>query len=137
MVSVTGARALVCGDGAVSSGALLTIVDRGGFRVLASVDSPERLLWMAATSQPEVIVLHLGVVGFTGLHVVRILKAVAPGCAVVLLSPFVSLRTPAIESGAYDLVDSEDLRELQRCLERLRREPTPNGDLTLGSAPTP
>lgn len=130
------ARALVCGDGAASGGALQTIVDRSGFRVLASVDSAERLLWMAATSRPDVIVLHLGVVGFCGLRIVGILKAVDPDCAVVLVSPFVTLRGPAMEAGAYDLVDADDLRDLQRCLARLRDDATRSDGVALGSTPT-
>lgn len=55
----------------------------------------------------------------------------APGCAVVVLSPFGALRNAALEAGAYDLVDPCDLRDLERCLDRLMRE-TP----TDGSSPT-
>lgn len=86
------------------------------------MDSAEDLLGVAGGVQTRVVLLDLALAGVAGLRIIPALRAVAPDCDIVLLSSFGSLRTAAIQAGAYDLVDPCDLRQLEHCLDRLRVE---------------
>ena len=92
-----------------------------GFEMVASVESAGEALVAASLSEPDVVVVDLALTGDLGLKVISALRTAQPSCAVVVLSPFPSLRGPALEAGAYDFVadSSSDLRELERCMRRL------------------
>lgn len=115
--------------------ALTAILTRRGFTIVATLESAEALLRAAGGTQANVILLDLSLAGVAGVRIVPALLTVAPGCAVILLSPFGGLRGAAVEAGAYDLVDPSDLRDLERCLDRLSTETRVDGpavEATLG-----
>ncbi len=95
------------------------MLTRKGFGPLAAVESAEELLAGAGRPGVRVIVLDLALAGMAGLGIISPLLAVAPNAAIVVLSPFAGLRTAAVQGGAYDLLDPQDLRDLDRCLDRL------------------
>ena len=121
-VALVAAGALICEGDLACRRAIRAILTRRGFTVMTTVDTAEELLRAAAGQQTSVILMELALAGRAGLRIIPALGAVAPGCAVVLLSPFSDLRRAAIEAGAYDLVDPRDLRDLERCLDRLASE---------------
>lgn len=121
-MTVFHAGGVICEDDVAACRALDAILTRRGYTVLATVSSAEELLRAVAGLQAQVILIELALAGLAGLRILPALAAVAPGCAVVVLSPFVDLRPSAIEAGAYDLVDTRDLRDLDRCLDRLVAE---------------
>lgn len=124
--AVTGSllRGLVCDDAPASRHAVEAILTRSGFEVVGSFGSVPETLLAAELSAPDVIVLDLALAGDLGLRVIAALQAARPGCAVVVLSPFASLRGSTLEAGAYDFVPDPglDLRELERCIRRLAGE---------------
>lgn len=100
------------------------ILARCGFDLVGSVESAGDALVAVELATPDVVVVDLTLTGDLGVRVVTALRAAQPRCAVVVLSPFPSLRQSALEAGAYDFVadSSSDLRELERCLRRLADE---------------
>jgi DNA-binding response OmpR family regulator len=102
--------------------AVITTMERGGFTVVVLPGPVSGLLSQAGDHAPALFVLDLASSGFGGLRLVGALRARLPDCAIVLLSPFESLRERALEAGAYDLVGRDDLRTLAACLRRLNAE---------------
>lgn len=100
---------------------------RKGFTHIEAVTSVEQLVRIARRPDVGVILLDLALAGMAGLGIVATLRAVAPGSAIVLLCPFSGLRAAAVEAGVYDFVDPHDLRDLDRCLDRLVAESESNG----------
>ncbi len=98
------------------------MLTRKGFAPLVTVESAEELLAGAGRPGVRVILLDLALAGLAGLGIIPPLLAVAPNAAIVVLSPFAGLRAAALQGGAYDLVDPQDLRDLDRCLDRLVAE---------------
>lgn len=95
---------------------------RCGMEVGAEVADIDRARVAAELLRPEVIVIDLAVVGFGGLRgALPTLAAVAPrSCVLVLASPaFSGLRGVAAAAGALDLVETSDLRPLERTLRQL------------------
>ena len=118
MTPVTGGG-LICEDDVGCSRALGAMLTRKGFGIVATVSSVDELLTTAAHADVRVILIDLALAGLAGLGIIPPLRNLVPGAAVVVLSPFVDLRSAAIEAGAYDLVDLRDPREVERCLERV------------------
>ena len=121
LVSATRPRGLVCDDEPASRRAVEAILAGCGFEVVASVGSAAEALVATELSSPDVVVLDLALAGDLGLRLIAALRFAQPGCAVVVLSSFTSLRRPALDAGAYDFVADAgaDLRELEACLRRL------------------
>lgn len=105
------------GDYQVSRAVATILADRG-FAAVSFDERPSDLVATVRSLGAEVVVLELAMVGVQGLQVVRDLLQAVPGCAVLLLSPFDTLRQPALAAGAFALVGS-DLRALDRCLAQL------------------
>ncbi len=113
---------MICEDDPACRRALVAILNRWGFSGPTTVDSADELLRVAPGQEVGVILIQLALAGLAGLRIIPALAAAAPGSAVVVLSSFSDLRHAAIEAGAYDLVDPRDLRDLERCLDRLTSE---------------
>ncbi len=118
---------LICDDDFGSRRALSAVLKRKGFDTVATVQSAEDLLAHAGHPGVRVILLDLALAGMAGLRIIASLRAVAPSAVIVLLSPFAGLRRAAVDAGAYELVDPHDLRELERCLDRLVAEVVVDG----------
>jgi ActR/RegA family two-component response regulator len=109
-------------DDVSSRPAITAIMKRCGFAVTLLHGPGSDLPTQVRKLSPPLLVLDLACAGSRGLGVIQDLRSAAPVCAVVLLAPFESLRRSALEGGAYDLTTSDDLRNLERCLRRLRAE---------------
>ncbi len=109
-------------DDVATRAAVVAIMERHGFAV-AMLDGPgASLVGQLRDVAPGLVVLDLASAASRGLRIVEDLHTSVPTCAIVLLAPFEGLRGPALSVGAYDLVGTEDLRDLERCLRRLTAE---------------
>ena len=118
-------QGLVYDDDPDTRRAVVAILARCGFQVAGYVASPADAL-VAATANPDVIVLDLALSGSRGLGILAALRAVAPGCALVVLSPFGALRQAALEAGACDFIDKRDMRQLEGCLRAVAEQAAPS-----------
>lgn len=115
-------RALSCNDDAPSRRAVAAILRRCGYDVVGDVRSAAEAIVAAAVGQPDAIVLDLGRTGDLGLGALDALHEASPGCAVIVVSSFETMRSAALEAGAYGFVGNSDLRALERSLRRLAAE---------------
>ncbi len=99
-----------------TSRAVQAVLEGHGFTVVSFSERPADVASTVASLHAEVVVLELAMAGASGLQVVRDVTDRAPGCAVILLSPFDALRDPAVAAGAYALIGT-DLDGLDACLE--------------------
>lgn len=102
-----------------TSRAVGAVLRRCGFETAGAVTSPAEALVATGGCEPDVVVLDLALTGELGLGAVQALHAVAPKCAVVVVSSFDTMRPAALQAGAYDFVGLSDLRLLERCMRRL------------------
>ncbi len=110
-------------------------MERCGFGAIPLAGPASEVVAQVSLLSPEVLVFDLASGGARGLGVVEDLRRMVPGCAVVLLAPFDGLLESALEAGAYDLVGKDDLRDLERCLRRLRAELDARDASDLGTQP--
>lgn len=99
--------------------AVHAIVERCGFAAVRRVASAAEALVIAQEVTPDVVVADLPSTGILGLGLVTSLRRVAPLSQVVVLSSFDTLRSAALDTGALELVASNDLRLLEACLRRM------------------
>ena len=111
--------AVVLDDQPGSCAAVGAVLDAAGFDVVGCADTLAVGAALLKRLSPDVAVLDLALTGLAGLGAVRDLRTVAPRCAFVVLSPF-DLALPALQSGAFALIDPVDLRQLGVALHRLR-----------------
>lgn len=110
-----------------TSRAVQAILEAHGYAVTSFSERPADVVSTVQSVGPDVIVLELAMAGVTGLLVVGDLAVSAPGCAVILLSPFEALREPALRAGAWALV-GPDLVGLNEALVACRRPPCATAD---------
>jgi DNA-binding response OmpR family regulator len=123
-------RAMVYDGEESSRRAISAVAERAGSVVVGTSDSTPILSDLRA-SLPDLIVLELALAGERGLGIVSVLLGELPVSAVILLSPFETLRTPALEAGAYELVGKRDLRDLAGAVRRLAASRTPCAQLEI------
>jgi DNA-binding NarL/FixJ family response regulator len=117
-VSARDPRALVCDDDPVTSRAVEAILRHCGFSVLPTVCSATEGIAAVTRDAPDLVVVDLATAGERGLGTVEMFGQAQPGCRIVVLSAFESLRLPALAAGAYAFLttSASDLRDLERCL---------------------
>ena len=117
-VSSAVPTALVCDDEPAGRRAVEAILRRCGFAVITTALSATEGLKSATASPVDVVVVDLALTGERGLGMIQAFRQAQPDCAVVVLSPFESLRTPAMAAGAYAFVATwrSDPQSLERCL---------------------
>lgn len=125
-------RALCWIDDADTCRVLATVLRRCGFEVVGEVTSVADALVAAGVCQPHAVVVDVALTGDLGLGAVRAVHAVAPPCAVLVISPFETMKSAAMEAGAYDVLGYSDLRVLEHSLKRLATE----AQATLEAAPS-
>ena len=123
-------RGLIWDDDAVAERAIRALMEQCHFEVVAVATSVSGALKAAQRTQPHAVVLDLALTGELGLKIVPELAALAPGVAVVLLSPFAALEAHASDAGACGLMDKSDLRLLTRCLQSVARQCLADGAAT-------
>lgn len=112
-------RVVLLEDVASTTRAVRMILQRCQLDVVAQTASLPVLLEAAAEQRPDVAVVDLALTGFLGLGVVGELHRAAPGCAVLVLSPFAGLTGAALEAGAHGCATPADVRPLERSLHEL------------------
>lgn len=105
-------RALVCADEPGLLHAVRVMLEQNGVEVVATVGTGDQVVFAARATDPDLVILDLALSGALGLRLVRALREAVPDAAVVVLSPFESLRGAAVRSGALELVGLRDLRRL-------------------------
>lgn len=115
-------RGLLCNDEPATRRAVEVILRRCGYNVIAEVGSAAEAIVAAGVGTPDVMVLDLALTGDLGLGALAALYAASPGCAVIVVSSFDTMRPATLEAGAYDFVGNSDLRALERSLQRLAAE---------------
>ena len=88
------------------------MLEQNGVEVVATVGTGDQVVFAARATDPDLVILDLALSGALGLRLVRALREAVPDAAVVVLSPFESLRGAAVRSGALELVGLRDLRRL-------------------------
>ena len=101
-----------------TSRAVQAMVRGRGYRVVSFEERPVDVAATVKCLGADLVVLELAMVGALGLRVVREVVDAVPGCTVILLSPFETLREPALAAGAFELVGN-NLQALDLCLRRL------------------
>lgn len=117
-----GLRGLIYDDDKGVVARVSAAMSRSGFEVCGPVGTVADAVRTAVAEHPDVIVLALDVSGPLGLGLLPVLHAVAPSCAIVVLSSFDTLSLPALEAGAYELLADDDMAGLERALRRLASE---------------
>lgn len=112
-------RGLCCDDEPAACRAVEAILDRCGFEVVAPVASAGEAVAAAAAARPDALVIDLALTGDPGLRTLALVRAAAPGCAVIVVSSLDTMGPAARDAGAYDFVAKSDLRALETCLRRL------------------
>jgi DNA-binding NarL/FixJ family response regulator len=112
-------RGLSCIDDPATRRAVDVILRRCGYHVIAEVGSAAEAIVAAGVGKPDAVVLDLALTGDLGLGVLAALHAASPGCAVIVVSSFDTMRPATLEAGAYDFLANSDLRVLERSLLRL------------------
>lgn len=105
-------RALVCADEPGLLHAVRVMLEQNGVEVVATVDKGDQAVFAARATDPDLVILDLALSGALGLRLVGALRAAVPDTAVVVVSPFESLRRAAVGAGALDLVSPRDIRRL-------------------------
>jgi DNA-binding NarL/FixJ family response regulator len=79
-------RVLVVDDHPLTRDALSSLLAQGGFSVVGEAAGGDEAIELAATLQPELVLLDLSMPGLDGLAALPRLRAAAPGCEVVVLT---------------------------------------------------
>jgi DNA-binding NarL/FixJ family response regulator len=82
----TVGRVLIVDDNAGFRSAARAVLEAGGYRVVAEASTGASALALAAETQPDVILLDIGLPDMDGFIVCRRLPAVSPSSAIVLCS---------------------------------------------------
>ncbi|HVE47440.1 MAG TPA: response regulator [Acidimicrobiales bacterium] len=114
-------RALLCEDDPQLCRAISTILGLYGFGALTVTRSAAQALSVAAETAPHVAVVDLAATAPLGVRIVTVLRGLAPGCAVMVVAAFPSLRRASRDAGADGLVELSDLRPLGTWLSQVRQ----------------
>ncbi len=125
-------RGLVCADEPGVVHAVRVMLEQSGVEVAATVATGDQVVFAARATDPDLIILDLALSGALGLRIVGTLRAAVPDAAVVVLSPFESLRRSAAGAGALDLVSLRDLRRIRVCLHHVLAAHPETCDCVLG-----
>lgn len=110
---------LLCGDATVRHSTLAQVLTEAGFEEPAVVARWADAVEQVAITSVDVVVVDLALVGALGLRVVTVMKAVAPACEVIIVSPLPHIDADALAAGAAAVVHPSDLRPLRVALRRL------------------
>jgi len=114
--AIAGNTGVVCDDRPSVRRTVTSLLARCGFAVVGEADRFDELRALLTRTAPTVAILTLPIAGRTGLSAISELSAVAPHCALVVLSAYGNLELAAREAGARALVPEDDLQALQAVL---------------------
>lgn len=110
---------LLGGDGTVPGAVLAHAVEAAGFEVVGMVGHWVEAVERVADLTVDVAVVDLALTGSVGVRLISVLRAAAPSCAVIALSPLEEIDLLVLEAGADEVVQPTDLRPLTAALERI------------------
>lgn len=105
-------RAVVCVEADLAE-AVMSVLTQAEIVVAARVDRGLEAIALVSRHRPLILVIDLALLGELGLRLIPVVKQVASGCLVALISPLRALDDTALEAGADVVVPSDDLRELR------------------------
>jgi ActR/RegA family two-component response regulator len=111
--------AILCHDRPDLQRSVARLLVSSGFDVPVVTESFSAVYGLVREHAAVVAVVALPLTGMSGLLAVRALRAAAPACEVVLMSPSDALQPAAVQAGARALVPEDDLRVLQAVLLEL------------------
>lgn len=114
-----GWTGVVCDDRLAVRRTVLNVLSHCGFVAGGDCDSFPAFRELVRTTRPAVAIVTLPLAGMSGLAAVRLLRAEAPQCEVVVLSSFDQLEVAAVEAGAHALVPEDDPQALRAVLRAL------------------
>lgn len=110
---------VVCDDRDDTRAAVEALLIRRGYQIALTTHDLDLLLAALPDAQPDLAVVALAACGTRGLGAVTAVRDAHDGCAVVVLSPFVGLRSAASRRGARALVEEDDLQALEAVLTEI------------------
>ena len=128
--------AVVCDDKPARESAVVQLLARAGGLVVQTT-LPSELKRIVADTKPTIIAIDLALAGMGGLELVRELHVLCADCVIVVLSPFTGLRQAALDAGAWELIDINDLRALESLLAGLSLAHRGDRTIDLDEAATP
>jgi ActR/RegA family two-component response regulator len=109
---------LLCGEGSVPGALLARTVTEAGFDVVTTRRWSETV-HRAVDLPVAVVVVDLALAGAVGVRLIPVLRAVAPSCEVIAISPLDPVDLASVEAGAAAVVQPSDLRPLTSALRRI------------------
>lgn len=95
------------------------LVIDAGFEVVVSVQHWAEAVQHVTDVTVDVVIVDLELAGTVGVRIIPILRAAAPSCEVIAISPLEGLNLVALEMGACEVVSSSDLRGVTAALRRV------------------
>lgn len=109
----------MCDDDPMIRRVASLLLAAAGFDVVAEVDLAADAVRVAELSRADVVILDVALMGMSGLDAIPALRAVAPGCAVVVFSSFDNVSSEALAAGAHAVVDKSNPAGLEVVLAAL------------------
>ena len=113
------AALLLCGESTVPCTVLHRAITDAGFDVVCVVGRWSEAVERIAELSVEVAVIDLALTGSIGVRLVPVLRAAAPGCEIIAISPLENIDLTVLEAGAIEVVHPDDLRPLTAALKRI------------------
>jgi ActR/RegA family two-component response regulator len=124
MTALTGRpTGVVCDDRDDTRAAVEALLIRRGYQIALTTPDLDLLLAALPGARPDLAVVALAACGTRGLGAVTAVRDAHDRCAVVVLSPFVGLRSAASRRGAWALVEEDDLQALEAVLAEIAASP--------------
>jgi DNA-binding response OmpR family regulator len=80
---------------------------------------PPAALLLCGEATVPCTVIDLALTGSLGVRIVSVLRAAAPGCEIIAISPLENVDLAVLEAGAIEVVHPDDLRPLTAALKRI------------------
>jgi ActR/RegA family two-component response regulator len=113
------AALLLCGEATVPCAVLQRAITDAGFDVVCAVGRWSEAVERIAELSVEAAVIDLALTGSLGVRIVPVLRAAAPGCGIIAISPLENIDLAVLEAGAVEVVHPDDLRPLTAALKRI------------------
>jgi DNA-binding NarL/FixJ family response regulator len=112
-------RLVLCEDDAVMQRWCLRLAADAGVEVVGATSRWAEALELVVDHEADAVLIDIATVGRLGIRLIRAVRRLAPGCEILVLSPFRGVDLAAIEAGAGAIADPSDPRPVAAALKRL------------------